>query len=60
MRLLERGHHRHHRFDKPRPLRTLRAKKDVSLFEAFSYPWTSSLIFYKLLEIERSTMPHCG
>jgi hypothetical protein len=29
------------------------ACKDVSLFEAFSYPWTSSLTFYKLLEIER-------
>jgi site-specific recombinase XerD len=29
------------------------ACKDVSLFEAFSCPWTPSLTFYKLLEIER-------
>jgi len=29
------------------------ACKDASRFEAFSCPWTSSSIFYKLLEIER-------
>src|SRR2546428_766446 len=29
------------------------ACKDASLFEAFSCPWTSSSIFYKLLYIER-------
>jgi transposase-like protein len=29
------------------------ACKDASLFEACSCPWTSSSIFYKLLEIER-------
>ena len=27
--------------------------KDASLFQAFSYPWTPSSTFYKLLEIER-------
>jgi hypothetical protein len=29
------------------------ACKDVSLFEAFSCPWTLPVTFYKLLEIER-------
>jgi len=32
------------------------ACKDASLFEAFSCSWTSSSIFYKLLEIERTDL----
>ena len=33
------------------------ACKDMSLFEAFSCPWTPSSTFYKLLEIERPLVP---
>ncbi len=33
------------------------ACKDASLFEAFSCSWTPPATFYKLLEIERSSLP---
>ena len=33
------------------------ACKDVGIFEAFSCPWPPSPTFYKLLEIERCSLP---